>query len=241
MTRGADAARAICSEHRLGDLVFYEAVDADRFRVAGLTSIEELCATQAGQVITTARTRSTRRVTLDGRHYYIKTQDLERSSLPLRKVPSYLLRGSPITREHSALRLLADEGFRTAPLVAHGADTRATGMPRRAALVTREVAEHLDLARWTSTDAASDEKRLRSTLDAADALLAHAHDRGLVLLGAKYRNLLVPLGGIDATASPLASIVLIDQPSARRSRSGRLRAKDMRLLAFDRARYGRGA
>lgn len=216
-------------------LAFYDDAAERDFRAAGLDTLEALCASSGGQIVTTASTRICRRLELSGSIYYVKTQDLARARLPLRKLPSYLLRGSPIVREQCALRVLEKHGF-AIPAIVAGGGRRSRGVPRQSALVTRAVPEHTDLATWCATAAADDDGVARGCFDAVEACVARAHDAGLVLLGAKYRNFLIP----DEGCSDARHVVLIDQPNLRESSSRRLREKDRRLLALDRHRYGRG-
>ncbi len=198
----------------------------------GLSTLDQLCAYEGGELITTARTRALRRIQLGDDCFYVKTQELSPKRLPLRKYPSYLFKGSPLTREAHALDALGALGLRVPQLIASGEERRA-GLPRRAVLITRELPKHLNLVRYL---AACEEKALRlRACDFAEQLLRSLHKRGYVLLGAKYRNLLVPTAGPQTPEE----IALVDQPSFRETRSERLRNKDLRLLLQDRQRYGR--
>lgn len=205
------------------------------FAAAGIDSLADLCAGERGETVTRAATRRCARLELDDDVYFVKTQDVQVWRLPPQRWPSYLLRGSPLRRERHALATLSGAGFATPTVVAAGA-SRPGALRVRAALVTRAVPGHVDLARWSGTPAADDDGAARATFDAAEALVARAHGLGLVLGGAKYRNFLVPVQGC---ADP-AAIVVLDQPSLRRSGARRLRERDVALLAFDRHRYGRG-
>ncbi|MCA8963326.1 MAG: hypothetical protein KDC48_00490 [Planctomycetes bacterium] len=134
-----------------------------------------------------------------------------------------------------SLALLADAGFRT-PTVVAAASTPPGRLYVQAALITRGVPDHVDLATWAASPRADDDAVARATFDAAEALVRRAHGLGIALLGAKYRNLLVPTDGCDDAAQ----VVVLDQPSLERSNSRRLHERDDALLAFDRERYGRG-
>ncbi len=217
------------------ELVFVDDVVRALFEAHGLHDLEALCTNMVGEVITTARTRTCRRVEVAGRCFYVKSQDLRSKRLPLRKWPSYALRGSPLQREVQSLARLASAGFSVPRLVAHGV-RRRRGLPLLAAIVTEAVETHVDLQRWCATAAAEDDDIARACFDAAEQVVFSAHERGLVLFGAKYRNLLVPHTG----ARSLREFVIIDQPDLRKSRSVRGRNKDMLLLRRDRQSYGRG-
>lgn len=220
---------------RPGELRFGDEIAERAFRTAGLDSLAALCACVDGEVVTTAATRSCRRIAVNGVGYYVKTQDLDRARLPRRKLVSYLLRGSPLLREVRALRELAAHGIATPPLVAWGHARRGL-LPWHAALITRELPGHVDLATWCGSPAAADDAVARRTFDAAAACVAVAHAAGLVLAGARYRNLLVPRTGCGEPGD----VVVLDQPNLRRSRSRRGRARDLAALAADRARFGSG-
>lgn len=217
------------------DLKFVDARAQGAFAAVGIDSLEALCASPLGEVVTSASTRRCVRLELDGDVYYTKTQQLRLWQLPLARWPSYLLRGSPLRRERRALALLADAGFRT-PTVVAAASTPPGRLYVQAALITRGVPDHVDLATWAASPRADDDAVARATFDAAEALVRRAHGLGIALLGAKYRNLLVPTDGCDDAAQ----VVVLDQPSLERSNSRRLHERDDALLAFDRERYGRG-
>lgn len=206
----------------------------EAFATAGLRTLDEFAACRAGEVLTTARTRWLRRLHLAGSEWYVKVQDLRGFRLPLRRWPSFLFRGSSVAREARTLGLLREHGFKTPDLVAHG-ERRGRLFPELALLVTRGVPGHRDLRAWLASGPPV--ATARAALDAAEALVARAHERGLVLLGAKYRNLLVP----EAGPSGPDDFVILDQPDARRSRSPRLRRKCRALLARDRATFGAGS
>lgn len=217
------------------ELVFVDDVVRALFEAHGLHDLEALCTSMLGEVITTARTRTCRRVEVAGRCFYVKSQDLRSKRLPLRKWPSYAMRGSPLEREVQTLACLASAGFSVPRLVAHGV-RRRHGLPLIAAIVTEAVETHVDLQRWCATPAAEQDDCARACFDAAEHLVVSAHERGLVLFGAKYRNLLVPYNGARA----ISDFVIIDQPDLRKSKSGRARRKDLALVHGDRQRYGRG-
>lgn len=193
------------------------------FAAAGMVTLRDFAACRLGQELTRARTRWLRRIELGGQTWFVKVQDLRRASVPLHRWPSLCLRGSPVAREVRTLALLAAHGFRTPAVVASGQE-RGVLLPRIALLVTREVPGHVDLVRWLAGQPPAEQ--VARTLAAARALVQRAHDQGLVLLGAKRRNLLVPQAGAQGPED----VVVLDQPDLRRSRSARLRRKDWRLL-----------
>lgn len=201
------------------------------FARAGLRTLEEFADCRVGEPITSARTRWLRRLSLEGTHWYLKVQDLRAVSLPLTRWPSFVFKGSSVTREVATCAILRQHGFRTPDVIAH-AKSRGFVFPKLAMLLTREVPGHVDLAAWLARRPAPEAAQL--AMDAADGLLRAAHHRGLVLLGAKYRNLLVPQSGPRRPED----FVILDQPDLRESRSARLRRKCQALLDRDRARYG---
>ena len=203
------------------------------FAGAGLARLEDLADCRRGELVTTARTRWLRRFELGGTVWYLKVQDLRRTRPRLHKWPGYLARGLPVWREARSLDRLRRLGVRT-PEVAAAGQLRLLWRPRLAVLLTAEVPGHVDLVTFLRAEPSA--AAARAAMDAAEALVASLHDLGLVLLGAKYRNLLVPRAG---TGDP-AAIVVLDQPDLRASCSRRLRTKDRALLALDRARHGGG-
>ncbi|MCA8968696.1 MAG: hypothetical protein KDC95_02895 [Planctomycetes bacterium] len=220
---------------RGNDVVFCDSETRALFERQGIATLTTLCAMRAGEPVTTAKTRACYRIEIDARTFYVKTQDLARARLPLRKLPSYLFRGSPLEREVRAHEILRAAGFRTPDVIAHGS-MRKHWIPVQSVVVTEAVEGHVDLAHWARTPEANDDDRARMTFDCARRLVLDVHAHGLVLAGSKYRNLLVPTNGcINAS-----EIVLIDQPNLARSTSRRRRRKDLELLDLDRSRYGRG-
>jgi hypothetical protein len=217
----------------MGDVIWRDPQAREVFARAGFVTLRDFAGCTLGQVVTGARTRWLRRVPLDGTAWFVKVQDLRGVSLPWQRWPSLCLRGSPVAREARALDALRGHGFRTPDIVASGHE-RGWFLPRIALLVTRAVEGHVDLVRWLEGRPAAG--AVTRTLDAADALVRNAHEHGLVLLGAKYRNLLVPAAGVTSPDQ----IVVLDQPDLRVSRSARLRRKDWRLLRRDRDRYAPG-
>lgn len=215
----------------MSDLGWSDEAAREAFAKVGLGTMEELAACRFGELVTTARTRWLRNLEIAGRHWFVKVQDLRGHVLPPARWPSYLVKGSPVAREGRSLAVLRALGIKVPDVVAEGQE-RGFLFPRLAALVTRELEGYVDLALWLagrpSTAAAN------RAMNAAEALLARLHAEGFVALGFKYRNLLVPVEGLDA-GRPLA---VIDQPDLRRSRSERLRAKDRDILARDRQRFG---
>ncbi|MDP6423778.1 MAG: lipopolysaccharide kinase InaA family protein [Planctomycetota bacterium] len=199
------------------------------FRVAELETLEQFAEAETGEIVDRSRTRRLARLPLGERVFWIKVQDLRRARLHPSRWPSYAFRGSPIKREAKALTTLRQHGFRTPELIASGA-ARGLVMPKLAVLITEEVAGHTDLVHWL----ADRPKNAGAALDAADELVRRVHERGLVLLGAKYRNILIPTHGTDDASM----LTLLDQPDLRASSSRRLRDKDRRLMRHDRERYG---
>ncbi|MCB9892038.1 MAG: hypothetical protein H6832_17885 [Planctomycetes bacterium] len=222
---------AVCGD----DVVFCDRETRAFFERQGIATLATLCAMRTGDVVTTAKTRACYRIEIASRTFYVKTQDLARARLPIRKLPSYLFRGSPLEREVRAHEMLRAAGFRTPEIVAHGV-TKRRFLPIRSAVVTEAVAGHVDLAQWARTPEANDDDRARTSFDCARQLVLAVHAHGLVLAGSKYRNLLVPATG----CTDAHDIVLIDQPNLARSTSRRRRRKDLELLDHDRSRYGRG-
>ena len=121
-----------------------------RFAAAGIESLDDLAGFEAGETVSTAQTRRTRRLVLDGAAYYVKVQDLRGFPLPLRRWPSYALRGAPVGREAQSLYVLQSHGFRTPRLVACG-ERRGRLLPELAALITEELTDHVDLARFVAS------------------------------------------------------------------------------------------
>lgn len=217
----ADAgARALLAEFGLADLDVLAALDPERPAPAGARV----------RRVTTARTRRCLRLEGPFGVLYVKVQDLSGARLPLRKLPSYLLRGSPILREVEAARVLRAAGFRTPDYLAWGGRC-ARLLPALAAAVTRAVPGAVDLERFVRE--AAERERARRAADLAEELVRRAHARGLVLAGAKYRNLLVPAAGPES----VEDFWLLDQPDLARSHSRRRRRRDLALLARDRHRF----
>jgi len=183
--------------------------------------------------VSRARTRRCLRLEDDLGVLFVKTQVLGNFRLPPRKWPSYLFRGSPVRREVEAAALLEAHGFRVPRYLACG-ERRGLLLPRFAWCVSEGVPAHADLRAYC---AATRDPALRlRAADLADLLLETVHEKGLVLGGAKYRNLLVPAEGPRTPGD----FVLLDQPDARPCRRSRARARDRRHLALDRRRYALG-
>ena len=104
-------------------------------------------------------------------------------------------------------------------------------MPLYATLLTRSMRGSVDLVQFLAGRPPPDVAE--RTVACAEEMVRAAHAAGIVLLGAKYRNILVPNGG----ASDASELALIDQPDLAWSWSSRLRAKDLRLMERDRQRY----
>ena len=182
----------------------------------------------AGPPVTTARTRRLYRLELPGLTCYVKLQVAPPSALPPRRWLSYALRRPPHLREARALDRLDAAGFRVPEVLAAGARGRFPATVR-AALVTRAVPDHVDLAAWL--EAEPDPARRGAALDLAEALLAEVHAAGLALGGASPRNLLVPVDGPRAPRD----LVLLDQPNLARASRHRC-ARDVRRLRRARGR-----
>ncbi len=197
---------------------------------AGLSTPEALCKL-VGEPVTSARTRRLIRLERFDAVWFVKTQDLRTTPLPLRKLPSYALRGSPVTREATSLQTLASLGIRTPRLIAVG-EARGRLLPRTAALITRRLDDTVDLVRFLANT--TDASIALATIAAAEALVERVHNAGYVLLGAKYRNILTPPTGAVSDEQ----LAILDQPNLKRSRSARLRAKDWSHMQLDRQRYG---
>jgi hypothetical protein len=212
-------------------LHWHDASARAQFEEHGLRDLKTLCDYQGGEIITTARTRTLRRIELGDTRYYLKTQRITPRRLPLRKWPSYLGKGSPLVREARALDTLGALDVRVPELVAAGEERRGL-LPHRAVLITRELPGYIDLERFLASCQELDARRRACQL--AEQLVSSLHERGYVLLGAKYRNILVPEEG----AQELGELALLDQPAFRHSRSRRLRRKDLALMRKDRRRYG---
>ena len=212
-------------------LTWHDADARAALAALGVETLDELVDFRGGEAVSSARTRSCRRVDFGERSLFIKTQRVSARRLAPRRWPSYALRPAPLRREATNLRILEELGVRTPRILVEGV-RRDGPLAHRAVLGTESVSDSFDLVAWLATG--PPRRQVEATLAALEELVARIHARGYVLLGAKYRNVLVPA---DGGARGLADIVLIDQPDMRRSRSQRLRAKDARHLAFDRARY----
>jgi len=216
----------------MSEMHFLDSMEEHASRDAGLFQLEALASYEGGELVTTAATRTTRRIEVRGKHYYLKVQDLRRRRLPFKKWVSYAVQGSPVTREARGMSTLRDIGVKTPELIASGV-SKGLFFPMIAALITREVQGYIDLVLYLERE--QDAKKCRRSIEAAEKLAARVHDAGYVLLGAKYRNILVPENG----AYVPEDLYVVDQPGFHKSRSRRLRARDMKLLEIDRKRYGR--
>lgn len=200
------------------------------FAEEGVSNLEQLVNLDRGELVTTARTRKLWKLELGGEVWYLKVQDLSGHRFRVAKWPSYVFRGTSVGREARTLALLSELGFNTPRVAAHG-ERRGVLFPRYAALLTRAYERHIDLVRYLERQPDAD--AARRTVECAHQLVDRAHGLGIVLLGAKYRNILVPPEGADAWTE----LALVDQPDLRRSTSARLRDKDLRLMRLDRDRY----
>lgn len=206
--------------------------DAEKiFASHELASLEEFAGLELGTVKSAARTRYVRQFELGGSSWYLKVQDLRGKRLPGRKLISYFFRGSPVEREARNIPILQELGVRTPRLVASG-DSRRRGFPELAVLLTRDLTGYVNLVDYLARCAGK--KQAVQVMELADALVHDVHAKGYVLLGAKYRNILVHAD----EARENIQLALVDQPDLLRSRRKRLRAKDWRHMQFDRERYG---
>ncbi|HHI79259.1 MAG TPA: hypothetical protein ENK02_04715 [Planctomycetes bacterium] len=204
-------------------LDWFDSDSRKRFEDKGYRCLQDLLALKEGVPVSRARTRSCRRLQLGGVTYYLKTQDLREASLPLRKWASYILHSSPILREARSYPLLQALRIRT-PILAATGHIPGLLWPRAALLLTREVPGHVDLAHFSGPP-----ERARAWAKALRRLIRDTHDKGFVFGGVRFRNFLVPREG---SPSP-EKIVVLDQPRFGRSRSPRLRRRDLRYLDSD--------
>ncbi len=207
-------------------LEWLEQEDRKLFEEAGVGDNLHLLNYRGGEVVSTARTRSCRRIEIGGNGYFLKTQDLREASLPLRKWPSYFFHGSPILREARTFPILRALGWGTPLLVAVGW-LGGWPWPRASLLLTREAPGHVDLARFPGPAA-----RARAWAGALRKLIGDTHAQGFVLGGVRFRNFLVPLGAAPENPGP-KDLLVLDQPRLRRGRSKRLQQKDLRYLDSD--------
>lgn len=174
-----------------------------------------------GEVVATARTRLTRRVEIDGRRYYLKTQRFPRR---LR----YFLRPSAYVREARAFRRMAAAGIRV-PEVAAVGERRRLGFLRDALILTAEVPDAIDLAAWEAEGGAP-----RPGLPSVGEfraelfdLVRRVQDRGFRFGDLKPRNVLAAPADEDG-----AHVVILDQRRFHRCRLRiHSRARDLRFLA----------
>jgi hypothetical protein len=194
------------------------------FEKAGLGDCLKLLSYEGGRIVSTARTRTCRRIVLGESAFFLKTQDLRKHPLPPRKWPSYLRHGSPILREAQSFPLLQNLGWGTPILAAQGRIGRLP-WPRACLLLTREVEGHVDLAHFSGPP-----QLARAWARALHDHIGDTHAQGFILGGVRFRNFLVPEKG--KAASP-ESLIILDQPRLHRSRSKRGRQKDLRYLDSD--------
>lgn len=197
------------------------------FAEAGLRGLRDFLDCRLGTQVTQARTRMLRRFDLGEETWYLKLQDLRGQQLPWRRIPSYVFKGSPVAREAASLDRLKSLGILVPEMVAWGQGRSL--LPWGAMLLTRALPGYLDLVAWLETRPPTQQARI--VLGRVGTLVRDLHEKGLVLAGCKYRNILVDAG------SPESPLALIDQPDLRSGRSTRLRNKDLQLLEFDRSRY----
>ena len=203
-----------------GGLLWLDEEAREDFRKAGLDSLAGLCSFQGGEVVSRAATRVCRKVPLGEKVYYVKTQVVQPSRLPLKKWPSYLGKGSPLAREaRNALRLRG-MGVPTPKVAAWGLERFPWGMPKRSALVTRAMEGFTDLEALALVDP----EKVRVYLAALEDLVAHLHRRGWVLGGVKLRNVL---------AGPSGELALLDLPDLGRVPFPGKRERDLKVLRAD--------
>ena len=206
-----------------GGLFWLDEEDREVFRRAGLDGLGPLCSFQGGDVVSRAATRVCRRVSLEERVYYVKTQVVRPSRLPLKKWPSYLGKGSPLAREaRNALRLRG-MGVPTPRVAAWGLERYPWGMPKRSALVTRAMEGFTDLEALAERDP----EKVRAYLAGLKALVEHLHRKGWALGGVKLRNVL---------AGPSGELALLDLPDLARFPLPGKKERDLRVLLADAAR-----
>ncbi len=206
-----------------GGLVWLDEEDREIFRRAGLDGLEALCSYRGGEVVSRAATRVCRRVSLEGRVYYVKTQVVRPGRLPLRKWPSYLGKGSPLAREAKNALRLRGMGVPTPRVSAWGLERYPWGMPKRSALVTRAMEGFTDLEALAGRDPDS----ARAYLAALEELVDHLHRKGWALGGVKLRNVL---------AGPSGELALLDLPDLGRFPLPGKKERDLRVLREDAAR-----
>jgi len=164
------------------------------------SSIESTFALQ-GEFITASPISKVQRVTIDGRHFYVKIYTAGGKNL------RRWFGRSRVQAEWENLLFFQELGIPTAPLVAYG-KTTALGIYRRGALVTAEVPNTKDLA--SLHDENHPLIRRRRWLSAVSRLLAdytsrlHRHRFGHLDL--KWRNIL-------ATLTEEPRLYFIDCPS----------------------------
>jgi hypothetical protein len=149
-----------------------------------------------GDLIARSPLSSVLRVTLDGRHYYVKRYVGDRGN-PLRTwfgLRSRLLK-PPVQKEWENLQAFQGWGIPTARLAAYG-QARSAGSFVRGALITEELADTVDMAQM----ARAGDQRLKDGrwVAAISRQLAQAtrsmHAAGFAHNDLKWRNLLVDRG-----------------------------------------------
>jgi len=172
-----------------------------------------------GTRVTTALTR--RLYLLDG-GYYVKVQVARPGVLPPRKWVSYAAKPSPLLREARAYEVLSRLGFNTPPVLASGARGRFP-LTVRAALITRELPDHVDVEQCPP-------ERRHEAAAAVEQVVSRIHAAGYTLGKVAYRDFLVPREGpVDPE-----SVVVIDAGGL--ARGTRRRQRDIGALARERER-----
>ena len=216
-------------------LVWRDAAAHAHFRSLGLPALDALKGDldeprlgEIGRCVTKARTRRLYFLTApDGPAYYVKIQVAPPSALPLRRWVRYAARPSPVVLEARACEVLSGLGLNTAPVLASGARGRFPATVR-AALVTRELRDHVDVRQYIEEE--EDESRCVAAVEAVEALVARVHAAGLAFGHVRHRNFLVP----RARPVALDEIVIIDAGGLSRSR--RKQERDKQHLALERGR-----
>jgi len=186
--------------------------------------------------LTKARTRRLYRLPPDvggGIRVFVKLQIASAIALPPRKWLSYSTRPSPLIREAHAAFNLGALDIKVPPIIGYGARGRFPGT-LRAVLITAEVPGTIDLEALFQSAAPMAVKL--ASADAVEAAVKALHKKGLALGGARYRDFLVPSAG----ATSPSEVVFLDAAGFGRGRGlgWRKRARDLKQLQQDRARFG---
>ena len=169
-----------------GALVWTDAAAHAHFRSLGLEALDALRGdldeprlAELGRCVTKARTRRVYFLEApDGPGYYIKIQVAPPSALPPRRWLRYAAKASPVSLEARAGEVLSGLGLNTAPVLASGARGRFPATVR-AALITRELPDHVDVQRYIEEE---EDKRPRVAAVEAVEAPATSHYYAHVLL-----------------------------------------------------------